>query len=79
MYVSIAVLTLCEMDGIRDFIALLGLMPRGSVFYINAWTWGYEDILVAMSRFFDCKVHKTSFYTCSHSSVLPDPRGSLQI
>ena len=32
------------------------LMPHRTTFFINAWTWGYEDVIKAVSKAFGCKV-----------------------
>ncbi|KAI0032796.1 hypothetical protein K488DRAFT_11731, partial [Vararia minispora EC-137] len=58
------------MDGIRDFLKLVDLMPCNTVFFINSWTWGYEDIIIAMARFFNCKACALrSFVSSSFSSL----------
>ncbi|KAH8114435.1 hypothetical protein DFH11DRAFT_1688950 [Phellopilus nigrolimitatus] len=38
-------------------IELMSAFPFHTRFYINAWTWGYEDILKAISRSFASKIH----------------------
>lgn len=37
-------------------IALLKSYPPSTYFFINSWTWGYEDILKAIARAFNCRV-----------------------
>lgn len=37
------------------------LYPDSVYFFINCWTWGYEDILKAIARAFQVKV-KRDFY-----------------
>lgn len=32
------------------------MYPPNVRFFINTWTWGYEDILKAISKAFGCKV-----------------------
>jgi len=61
-------------DGLLD---LMGRFPPTTYFFINAWTWGYEDILTATAARFGDKV-------CSHLDAasfllieLPDPRGPV--
>lgn len=36
------------------------LLPRDTLFFINSWTWGYEDILKAIARFFNSQVSRLS-------------------
>ncbi|KAF5345172.1 hypothetical protein D9758_009666 [Tetrapyrgos nigripes] len=42
-------------------ISLLALYPPTTKFFINAWTWGYEDILKAIVRHFGCHIHLDSY------------------
>ena len=37
-------------------VELIALFPVTTYFFINAWTWGYEDILKAIARAFNTKV-----------------------
>lgn len=37
-------------------IELMSLCDPSSMFFINAWTWGYEDVLKAVARAFRSKV-----------------------
>ena len=37
-------------------VELIKLFPRDTHFFINAWTWGYEDILKSIARAFQCQV-----------------------
>ncbi|EED83235.1 predicted protein [Postia placenta Mad-698-R] len=36
---------------------LMCLLPPTTLFFINAWTWGYEDVLKAISRTFRTRIH----------------------
>jgi hypothetical protein len=50
------------------------LLPQNTYFFINSWTWGYEDILKAISRTFRTQIHldryKHSIYTNISDPVL---------
>lgn len=37
-------------------IELLELFPESAHFFINSWTWGYEDVLKAIAKAFQTKV-----------------------
>lgn len=37
---------------------LMCLLPPTTLFFINAWTWGYEDVLKAVSRTFRTRVSR---------------------
>ncbi|KAF8191441.1 beta-lactamase-like protein [Mycena galopus ATCC 62051] len=48
-------------------VELMKMLPSTTYFFINSWTWGYEDILKAVSRAFRTQIHldryKHSVYT----------------
>ncbi|PVG04680.1 hypothetical protein CPB86DRAFT_721045 [Serendipita vermifera] len=44
-------------EAIQAMIEIMELYDPETVFYINAWTWGYEDALKAVARRFGTKVH----------------------
>jgi hypothetical protein len=39
-----------------NLVELMELFPDTTKFFINAWTWGYEDVLKAVARRFSSKV-----------------------
>ena len=43
-------------EATSNLIELLELFPDTTKFFIDAWTWGYEDILKAVARRFSSKV-----------------------
>ncbi|KAJ7620985.1 beta-lactamase-like protein [Roridomyces roridus] len=55
-------------------IQLMKLLPPTAYFFINSWTWGYEDVLKAISRAFRSKIHldryKYAVYTNISDPVL---------
>ena len=42
-----------------NLVELMELFPDTTKFFINAWTWGYEDVLKAVARKFNSKVTYT--------------------
>ncbi|PPQ91676.1 hypothetical protein CVT25_012889 [Psilocybe cyanescens] len=44
----------CATAGLID---LMKLVPSSTYFFINSWTWGYEDVLKAIAREFQTKIH----------------------
>lgn len=61
-------------DGLVD---LMGRFPTTTCFFINAWTWGYEDMLTAVAAHFGDKVSLPFDVTRFLSIKLLDPRGSV--
>lgn len=44
-----------------DTITLMRLYPSTTVFFLNCWTWGYEDMLILTAKAFGCKIHVDRF------------------
>jgi DNA cross-link repair 1C protein len=62
---------------VQDIITLLSMYPPKTKFFINSWTWGYEDILIGIARAFGTQVSHCYGPFCSLRKliVLQDPRG----
>ena len=61
-------------DGLVD---LMDRFPPTTYFFINAWTWGYEDILTATAAHFGNKVSSRFDDTPILLIEPPDPRGPV--
>jgi DNA cross-link repair 1C protein len=46
-----------QADATDGLVELMNLLPSKTYFFLNTWTWGYEDILKAVARTFHSKVH----------------------
>ncbi|KAF8885084.1 hypothetical protein CPB84DRAFT_1788683 [Gymnopilus junonius] len=57
-------------------VGLMMLFPQSVYFFINSWTWGYEDILKAVARAFQSHIH-VDRYKYSVYQHLSDPFLSL--
>ncbi|GAC99355.1 hypothetical protein PHSY_006956 [Pseudozyma hubeiensis SY62] len=44
-----------------DMITLMRMYPSNTVFFLNCWTWGYEDMLIVTAKAFGCKIHVDRF------------------
>ncbi|KAI6030614.1 beta-lactamase-like protein, partial [Pisolithus orientalis] len=42
---------------VQGLVELIALFPSTTFFFINSWTWGYEDILKGIALAFHCKIH----------------------
>ncbi|KAH7905734.1 hypothetical protein BJ138DRAFT_1164185, partial [Hygrophoropsis aurantiaca] len=42
-------------SAVLGLIELIALFPSTTYFFINSWTWGYEDILKGIARAFESK------------------------
>lgn len=50
----------------------MSLMPHHARFFLNAWTSGYEDFLIAVSRHFKWPVHLDRWKYALYKSYLPN-------
>ncbi|EIN13048.1 hypothetical protein PUNSTDRAFT_141568 [Punctularia strigosozonata HHB-11173 SS5] len=53
-------------------VELVQLFPPETLFFLNTWTWGYEDILKGIAHAFDSKIH-VDRYKHSVFSHISDP------
>ncbi|KAF8516335.1 beta-lactamase-like protein, partial [Hysterangium stoloniferum] len=58
---------LSKEEACAGLVQLMSFFPPLTRFFINSWTWGYEDMLKAVGRAFNSKIHvdryKYSIYT----------------
>jgi DNA cross-link repair 1C protein len=48
-------------EGILELLQKVSKYPKGTVFYIDTWTFGYEDVWMALCGFLDCQVHVDNY------------------
>lgn len=46
-------------------VELMKLFPQSAYFFINSWTWGYEDVLKAIARAFQSEVRHSFLFLFS--------------
>ncbi|KZV84512.1 hypothetical protein EXIGLDRAFT_753795 [Exidia glandulosa HHB12029] len=46
-----------KVDATEGLVQLMALFPAKTRFFLNCWTWGYEDILKAVASAFQSKIH----------------------
>ena len=44
-------------NAVKGLVELIALFDDDTYFFVNAWTWGYEDLLKGIARAFQCKVN----------------------
>lgn len=58
-------------EGIRELLEKVGKYPQDTIFHFNTWTFGYEDVWVALAAAFDTKACRDySPITECHSPLL---------
>ncbi|KAG8718841.1 hypothetical protein FRC08_004265 [Ceratobasidium sp. 394] len=63
-------------EAIDGLLELIDLYPQDVQFYINAWTWGYEDIFLGIKAHFNSKIHVDRYkysVLCSLNNYTPSP------
>ncbi|KAH7138671.1 beta-lactamase-like protein [Dendryphion nanum] len=48
-------------EGIRELLEQVGKYPEDTVFYFHSWTFGYENVWIALSSFLQSQVHLDSY------------------
>lgn len=44
-------------EGLRELLEKVGRYPKDTHFFMQAWTYGYEEVWVALSKALDSKIH----------------------
>ncbi|KAG7447100.1 uncharacterized protein BT62DRAFT_993446 [Guyanagaster necrorhizus] len=60
-------------DAVDGLVALMQLIPESTHFFINSWTWGYEDALKAIARAFDSRIHMDRYKHAIYSHLANEP------
>lgn len=56
-------------EGLRELLGKVSKYPKDTVFYFSAWTYGYEEVWIALSKALNTKVCRP---TLDRSSWLTD-------
>ncbi|KAL7279809.1 hypothetical protein ACG7TL_006216 [Trametes sanguinea] len=60
-------------DAANGVAGLMALFPETTRFFINAWTWGYEELYKAVARTFGSKIHVDRYKHGIYSHITGDP------
>ena len=60
-------------EGLGELLAKVNTYPRNTVFYVDAWTFGYEDVWIALSKALDSKIHLCDYRYRVYSSMRTVP------
>ncbi|KAI0647865.1 hypothetical protein C8Q79DRAFT_952331 [Trametes meyenii] len=60
-------------DAANRLAELMTLYPDTTRFFINAWTWGYEEVYKAVARTFGTKIHADRYKHAVYSHIAGDP------
>ncbi|CDO69889.1 hypothetical protein BN946_scf184884.g48 [Trametes cinnabarina] len=60
-------------DAANGVAGLMALFPETTRFFLNAWTWGYEELYKAVARMFGSKVHVDRYKHGVYANITGDP------
>ncbi|KAI0769087.1 hypothetical protein BD413DRAFT_559623 [Trametes elegans] len=60
-------------DASAGLASLMSLYPDSTRFFINAWTWGYEELYKAVARTFGAQIHVDRYKHSVYSRITGDP------
>ncbi|KAK0629044.1 beta-lactamase-like protein [Bombardia bombarda] len=64
-------------EGIHELLQKVSQYPADTIFHFQAWTYGYEDVWLALSRALDSQIHVDEYKMRIYSSLVvkvPDSR-----
>jgi DNA cross-link repair 1C protein len=64
-------------DGLRELLEKVDHYPKDTIFYLEAWTFGYENVWVALSNFLQSPIHLDKYRWSIYRS-LSATRDSLE-
>ncbi|KAF2751399.1 hypothetical protein M011DRAFT_395301 [Sporormia fimetaria CBS 119925] len=56
-------------DGIRELFQKVDKYPKDTVFYFHSWTFGYENVWIALSGFLNTRIHLDPYRARIYSSL----------
>jgi len=65
-------------EGLRELLDKVDAYPEDTVFYFNAWTFGYEDVWLALSQFLNSQVHLDRYRYGIYTSVSKNNGAALE-
>lgn len=65
-------------EGIKELLEKVSTYPRGTIFYFHSWTFGYENVWVALSTFLDSRIHLDDYRTRIYGSLSSLDKRSLR-
>ncbi|KAL1880590.1 hypothetical protein VTK73DRAFT_5395 [Phialemonium thermophilum] len=60
-------------EGIRELLQKVAQYPSDTIFHFQAWTYGYEDVWIALSKALESKIHVDKYKVRVYKSLVADP------
>jgi hypothetical protein len=65
-------------EGVRELLESVERYPKETIFYFHSWTFGYEDVWIALSAFLQSQIHLDSYRAQIYGSLSPLENKSLR-
>lgn len=65
-------------DGIKELLEKVSTYPNDTVFYFHSWTFGYENVWIALSSFLDSRIHLDDYRTRIYGALSSLDKNSLR-
>lgn len=65
-------------DGVKELLEKISTYPDDTIYYFHAWTFGYEDVWVALSAFLGSQIHLDDYRARIYASLSSLDRRSLR-
>ncbi|KAJ4366421.1 hypothetical protein N0V83_008057 [Neocucurbitaria cava] len=56
-------------EGIRELLAKVDKYPQDTIFYFHSWTFGYENVWIALSTYLDSRIHLDDYRARIYGSL----------
>ncbi|KAF3055266.1 Protein artemis [Daldinia childiae] len=57
-------------DGLRELLEKVARYPKDTIFHMQAWTYGYEEVWIALSKALDSKIHVDKYKMDVYKSLV---------
>ncbi|KAF4203717.1 hypothetical protein CNMCM8927_008394 [Aspergillus lentulus] len=64
-------------EGLRELLQKVEAYPKETIFYFRAWTFGYEDVWIALSAHLNTKVHVDRYQIGLYRSLISNSRRAI--
>ncbi|KAJ8105487.1 hypothetical protein OPT61_g10146 [Boeremia exigua] len=65
-------------EGIKELLEKVSTYPRDTIFYFHSWTFGYENVWIALSAFLGSRIHLDDYRTRIYGSLSSLDKRSLR-
>ncbi|KAK4166397.1 beta-lactamase-like protein [Cladorrhinum sp. PSN259] len=63
-------------EGIRELLQKIAKYPEDTVFHLQVWTYGYEDVWIALSKAIQSKIHVDEYKSLIYHSLVAKDKNS---